>query len=61
MQEIKYYPLVDMDNGGKEKQPMFPTNDVVTVKENHRMWLSEIVSSYYRLCSRETITAKEVK
>ena len=51
MKDILYYPLLDKDPSGNEKQPLFPSMDENTVKSNHRMWLKVVVPEYYRLCS----------
>ena len=59
MKDILYYPLLDKDASGKEKQPLFPSMDENTVKSNHRMWLKVVVPEYYRLCSSETVPAKD--
>ena len=59
MNDILYYPLLDKDSSGKEKQPMFPSKDENTVKENHKMWLKVIIPEYYRLCSAKPVSPKD--
>lgn len=51
MQEIKYYPLIDCDSAGKEKTPLFFSDDEATVRQSHKMYLQEIIPQFYRLCS----------
>ena len=58
MEETRYYPLIDCDEDGNEKAPMFPAKDRNTVIRTHAMWLEEIVPRYYRLCVKNTATAK---
>lgn len=53
MQMIRYHPLIDGDTDGLEKVPMFLSTDKETVRQNSRMYLSEIISNYYRLYSKE--------
>ena len=60
MQEIKYYPVVDMDTEGLEKQAMLPTADGDAVRGHHRFWLEEIVPHFFRLCSAEQKAAQNV-
>ena len=60
MQEIKYYPVVDMDTEGLEKQAMLPTVDSEAVRGHHRFWLEEIVPHFFRLCSSEQKAAQDV-
>ena len=49
MTEILYYPVVDCDVDGTEKIAMIPTTDVHSVKAQSRMWLEEMLPSYFRL------------
>lgn len=60
MTEVKYYPLVDTDTDGFEKQPMFPMEDEKTVAASHRLWLAEAVPGCFRLRAAETPSAKDV-
>lgn len=53
MDEIRYYPLIDTDASGTDKTHMFFTDDVETVRANHKFYLTEIVSKHYRLSSAE--------
>lgn len=61
MQEIKYYPLIDCDSAGKEKTPLFFSDDEDTVRQSHEMYLQEIIPQYYRLCSVGGISAASAK
>ena len=56
MQMIRYHPLIDGDTDGLEKVPMFLSTDKETVRQNSRMYLSEIISNYYRLYSKEPMS-----
>ncbi len=49
MEYVRYYPLVAMGGDATDLQPMTPTDRESTVREHHRLWLSEIVPDYYRL------------
>lgn len=49
MTEILYYPVVDCDVYGTEKIAMIPTTNVHSVKAQSRMWLEEMLPSYFRL------------
>ena len=60
MTEIKYYPIVDTDTEGLEKQPLFPTSDYKSVQEHHRFWLEEIIPRYFRLCASEPQKREQV-
>ena len=60
MDEVRYYPVVSMDTEGVEKQPMFPTDNEKSVKENHAMWLREIVYGCFRLCAKKEPPAEEI-
>lgn len=51
MSEIKYHPLLDADDSGYVKVPMFAVTDINIVKENHELYLEEIVHNHFRLCS----------
>ena len=53
MDHIRYYPLLDMDTEGGEVQAMTPTDSESTVREHHRLWLTEIVPNYYRLGAQD--------
>ena len=61
MEYIRYYPLIDMDTGGFEKQGFLPTDDLDSIQAHHRFWLEEVVPHYFRLCaakpqSRDTVS-----
>lgn len=51
MEDIKYHPLVDRDTEGTDKVPMFFSGSEATIRENHDMYLEEMVPKHYRLCS----------
>lgn len=53
--EMRYFPLIDGDDSGMEKVPMFFTTDEDTVRKNHKMYLTEINRTYYRLKSVNAI------
>lgn len=53
MEQIRYYPLIDSDDSGLDKSPLFFTDDVETVKANHKFYLTEFVPQHYRLMARE--------
>lgn len=61
MQEIKYYPLIDCDSAGKEKAPLFYSDDEATVRQSHEMYLQEIVPQFYRLCSVNRVSTASAK
>ena len=61
MEEILYYPLVDMGTDGTDKQPMFPAKDPSSVAESHALWLKEIVPHHFRLGANEAPTVDAVK
>ena len=52
MTEIKYYPLIDCDSEGTEKVAMFPSLDRDTIMAQSKLWLEEMVPSYFRLGAR---------
>ncbi len=56
MQMIRYHPLIDGDTDGLEKVPMFLSTDEKTVRQNSKMYLSEIIPHYYRLYSKEPMS-----
>lgn len=56
MQMIRYHPLIDGDTEGLEKVPMFLSTDEKTVRQNSKMYLSEIIPHYYRLYSKEPMS-----
>ena len=60
MTEILYYPVVDMNTDGSEKQSMLPTKNAKSVREHHRFWLEEAVPHYFRLCASEEHPVEEV-
>ena len=60
MDDIRYYPLIQMDASGTELQAMTPTDDERVVREHHRLWLTEIVPNYYRLGAKSRPTVGNV-
>ena len=60
MEELRYYPLISMDTDGREKQPMFPTTDRAAVTRANKLWLTEMIPNYFRLCSAEKLNYKKV-
>lgn len=60
MTEILYYPVVDINTDGSEKQTMLPTENAASVREHHRFWLEEAVPHYFRLCASEEHPAEEI-
>lgn len=59
MFEVLYHPLVSADTEGTEKMPMFCATDEATVKRDHKLYLEEIISDRYRLCSSVPMSAAE--
>lgn len=47
----KYYPLVGGSAEEPEYTPMIPYYDERKVRDNHEMYLAEVISGNYRLCS----------
>lgn len=60
MDDIRYYPLVDMDTKGVEVQAMTPTDSEITVRKHHRLWLTEIVRNYFRLGAKDKPSVETV-
>lgn len=58
MQAIRYHPLVDVNSDGTEKVPLFMSTDESTIQQSHKLYLSEIVPSYYRLHSTEPMSTQ---
>ena len=56
--EIRYHPLIDADSEGMEKVPLFLSTDEDIVKNSHSMYLTEIISNYYRLYSKGVVNHK---
>lgn len=54
MQMIRYHPLIDGDTDGMEKVPMFLSTDGETIRQNSKLYLSEIIPNHYRLYSKES-------
>jgi hypothetical protein len=50
MTETKYYPVIDCDTEGKVKAELFPAFDEQKVRRVHKLWLTETVPHYFRLC-----------
>lgn len=47
----KYYPLVGGSSEEPEYTPMIPYYDERKAKDNHDMYLAEVISGNYRLCA----------
>ena len=58
MQTIRYHPLVDMDSDGTEKVPLFMSTEESMIRQSHKLYLSEVVPSYYRLHSTEPMSTQ---
>lgn len=58
MTEIRYYPLIDCDSEGTEKVAMFPSLDRDTIMAQSKLWLEEMVPSYFRLYARSGNSAR---
>lgn len=54
MQMIRYHPLIDGDTDGMEKVPMFLSTNGETIRQNSKLYLSEIIPNHYRLYSKES-------
>ncbi|MDY6212370.1 hypothetical protein [Hornefia butyriciproducens] len=61
MQDIKYHPLIDCDSDGTEKVPMFFCTDEKTIRQEHKMYLEEIIPEYYRLRSVKGMSASDAE
>ena len=59
MQMIRYHPLIDGDTDGMEKVPMFLSTDGETIRQNSKLYLSEIIPNHYRLYSKESKSRRE--
>lgn len=59
MQTIRYHPLIDGDTDGVEKVPMFLSTDEETIRQNSKLYLSEIIPNHYRLYSKESKSRME--
>lgn len=58
-EEIRYHPLVDMDTDRNEKMPMFQTTNGDLVKKVHSLYLSEMITNYFRLHSKKPLSRNE--
>lgn len=59
MQMIRYHPLIDGDTDGREKVPLFLSTDGETIRQNSKLYLSEIIPNHYRLYSKESKSRRE--
>ena len=59
MQLIRYHPSIDGDTDGMEKVPMFLSTDGETIRQNSKLYLSEIIPNHYRLYSKESKSRRE--
>lgn len=53
MDHFKYHPLIDCDDSGTEKVPLFFSLDRDVVSDQHSQYLEEIIPRRYRLISRD--------
>lgn len=51
MQEPKFYPLIDVDDSGATKSPLFFSKSENDVKTKYQFYLKEIITGYYNLCA----------
>ena len=58
MDEIKYYPVIDMSSDGKTGCAVFPAEDEAVIKAHHKAYLEEIVRGSFRL---HTDGAKDIE
>jgi len=56
MRESRYHPLI---GSGREFVPMFRVRDEKTARQSHRLYLSENIAGYYRLCSSKEMKGAE--
>jgi hypothetical protein len=56
--EIRYHPLIDGDSNGTEKIPLFASTDGKVIRENHNMFLSEVIPNYFRPISNKAMTQR---
>ena len=61
MTGVRYYPLICTNTDGRECAAMTPTDNERTVRERHRMWLTEIVEDRFRLGARDKLSVSAVK
>ena len=50
LMRTRYHPLVDRDTEGKDKYPLFHTEDEKTALNGHGYYLEEMFPRFYRLC-----------
>lgn len=60
MEYIRYYPLIDMDTESSGVQAMTPTDSESTVREHHKLWLTEIIPNYFRLSTKYKLSVDAV-
>ena len=60
MEYIRYYPLIRIDTEGTDYTAMTPTDSERTVRENHGLWLEEVVPNYFRLGARDRLSVSAV-
>ena len=61
MRSIRYHPLIDCDSSGREKYPMFFSDNEECVGKTHDTYLAETTPKYYRLCSVRKLSAAVAK
>ena len=57
MEDIKYYPVVDISGDGKFRCAMFPTDNEAKAKEHHKAYLEEISRNRFRLHAEKPFQA----
>ena len=56
MNDVHFFPLIDADEDGSMRVPMFSAASEEVVKAHHRFYLMEIVPTYYRLMSTKRLS-----
>ena len=61
LMRTRYHPLVDRDTEGKDKYPVFCTEDEAAVLGRHSYYLEEMFPRFYRLCRGMKGTGRDEK
>ena len=61
MMKTRYHPLVDGDSEGKDKYPLFRTEDGAAAVTGQGYYLEEMFPRFYRLCRGNGSTARHEK
>lgn len=61
MEEIRYYPLVDRDETGYVKSPLFAMNEEQGKSITHQFYLQEIVPHHFRLKAQQPQNTAEAE